>query len=81
MFKECLKNNIFPFIIEDNLKAEYYKSLNNAQINNKYDDLLKFCKKEQEDYFENIKDFIYSKDELEEVMKELQNDLEEDIEI
>ena len=45
MFKECLKKYIFPFIIEDNLKAEYYKSLNNAQINNEYDDLLKFCKK------------------------------------
>lgn len=81
MFKECLKNNIFPFIIKDELKGEYYKALNNAQINKDYDYLLDFCKKEQEDYFENIKDFIYSKDELEEVMKELQNDLEEDIEI
>lgn len=70
MFKECLKNHIFPFIIEDELKGEYYKSLNNAQLNNNYDDLLDFCKKEQENYFNNVKDFIYSKDELENVLQE-----------
>ena len=40
MFKECLKNNIFPFIIKDELKGEYYKALNNAQINKDYDYLL-----------------------------------------
>lgn len=27
MFKECLKNNIVPFIIEDNLKYFYYRGL------------------------------------------------------
>lgn len=27
MFKECLKNNIVPFIIEDNLKLFYYRGL------------------------------------------------------
>ena len=27
MFKECLKNNIVPFIIEDNLKMFYYRGL------------------------------------------------------
>ena len=27
MFKECLKNNIVPFIIEDNLKLYYYRGL------------------------------------------------------
>ena len=26
-FKECLKNNIVPFIIEDNLKLFYYRGL------------------------------------------------------
>ena len=25
MFKECLKHNIVPFIIEDNLKFFYYR--------------------------------------------------------
>ena len=27
MFKECLKYNIVPFIIEDNLKLSYYRGL------------------------------------------------------
>lgn len=27
MFKECLKNNIVPFIIEDTLKMYYYQGL------------------------------------------------------
>ena len=27
MFKECLRNNIVPFIIEDNLKMFYYRGL------------------------------------------------------
>ena len=28
MFKECLKHNIVPFIIDDNLKLFYYRGLN-----------------------------------------------------
>lgn len=27
LFKECLKNNIVPFIIEDDLKVFYYRGL------------------------------------------------------
>lgn len=27
MFKECLKHNIVPFIIEDNIKMFYYRGL------------------------------------------------------
>ena len=27
MFKECLRNNIVPFIIEDELKLYYYRGL------------------------------------------------------
>ena len=76
MFKECLKNNIYPFIIEDDLKGEYYKALNNAQVNNDYDSLLDFCEKEQESYFENVKEFIYSEEELEKIIRELQKDLD-----
>ena len=28
LFKECLKNNIVPFIIDENLKMFYYRGLN-----------------------------------------------------
>ncbi len=76
MFKECLKNNVFPFIIDNDLKAEYYKSLNCAQIDNNYDFFVDFCKKEQRSYFENIKSFIYTEEELEELVKDLKSDME-----
>lgn len=32
LFKECLKNNIIPFVANDSHKAEYYHALNTAQI-------------------------------------------------
>ena len=35
MFKECLKYNIVPFIIEDNLKMFYYRGLKNRRIGTK----------------------------------------------
>ena len=75
MFKECLKNNIFPFIIEDELKGEYYQNLNRAQTNDDYDNLIDFCKKEQINYFKNINIFIYTKEELDELMENLENNI------
>ena len=30
LFKECLKNDIIPFVINDRRKAEYYHALNTA---------------------------------------------------
>ena len=71
MFKECLKNDIYPFIIEDDLKGEYYKALNDAQMNNDYDSLVEFCIKEQEKYFESIKLFLYSQEELKDIASEI----------
>ena len=32
LFKECLKHNIVPFIIEDNLKLFYYRGLHPAFV-------------------------------------------------
>ena len=31
LFKECLKNDIIPFVVNDSRKAEYYHALNTAQ--------------------------------------------------
>ena len=36
MFKECLKCNIVPFIIEDNLKLYYYHGLKERDHENGY---------------------------------------------
>lgn len=70
MFKECLKNGVFPFVIEDIEKASYYKYLNESQLNNKYDNLINLCKKEQEKYFNDIKYLIYTEEELRDLNKD-----------
>ena len=36
MFKECLKYNIVPFIIEDNLKMFYYRGLKEWDFERNY---------------------------------------------
>ena len=41
LFKECLKNNIVPFIIEDDLKMYYYRGLH--EWNNEHGYLLDTC--------------------------------------
>ncbi|MFV0364192.1 MAG: Fic family protein [Suipraeoptans sp.] len=58
LFKECLRNNVMPFIIGDDRKANYYECLNNAQQNEVYGPLIQFFEQEQERYTEMVKDFI-----------------------
>ena len=48
MFKECLKHNIVPFIIEDNLKMYYYRGL--KEWNNEKDYLTDTCLTAQDKY-------------------------------
>lgn len=48
MFKECLKYNIVPFIIEDNLKMFYYRGL--KEWNNKKGYLMDTCLTAQDRY-------------------------------
>lgn len=48
MFKECLKYNIVPFIIEDNLKLFYYRGL--KEWNNEKGYLTDTCLTAQEQY-------------------------------
>ena len=48
MFKECLKYNIVPFIIEDNLKMFYYRSL--KEWNNEKGYLTDTCLTAQDKY-------------------------------
>lgn len=57
MFKECLKNNIFPFIIEDSRKGDYYYALNRAQKGDN-DKLIEFISEEQKEYYNKIKDLL-----------------------
>ena len=43
LFKECLKENIVPFIIDDKYKREYYNGLQKWQINKEKNYLLETC--------------------------------------
>jgi len=55
MFRECLKNNIFPFIIDDNNKQYYYRGLKEFGKVRGY--LIDTCLSAQDTYTEWVKYF------------------------
>ena len=55
MFKECLKNNIVPFIIDENLKMFYYRGLDKWRMEKGY--LLDTCLSAQDKFKEYLKYF------------------------
>lgn len=55
MFKECLKNNIVPFIIDDSLKLFYYKGL--SEWNNEKGYLTDTCLSAQDKFKQYLKYF------------------------
>ncbi len=60
-FKECLKNNIVPFIILDKEKLFYYRGLNQYQTNKEKGYLIDTCLNAQDQYTEMIKYYIENK--------------------
>ena len=50
MFKECLKNNIVPFIIDEEHKLFYYRGLKNYNEDKAY--LIETCLSAQDKYIE-----------------------------
>lgn len=59
IYKECLRNNITPAIIEDNRKGEYYHVLNIAQHKKEYAKLYGFIQDEQKIYSEKVNGFLF----------------------
>lgn len=57
-FKECLKNNIVPFIILDKDKLFYYRGLNQYQTNNEKGYLIDTCLNAQDQYKIIIERFL-----------------------
>ena len=55
LFKECLKNNVVPFIINDELKMFYYRGLNEWKNERGY--LIDTCLMAQ-DKFKNYLDYF-----------------------
>ena len=60
-FKECLKNNIVPFIILDKEKLFYYRGLNQYQTNKEKGYLIDTCLNAQDQYTGMIKYYIGNK--------------------
>lgn len=57
-FKECLKNNIVPFIILDKEKLFYYRGLNQYQTNREKGYLIDTCLNAQDQYGSMIEHFL-----------------------
>ncbi len=57
-FKECLKNNIVPFIILDKEKLFYYRGLNQFQTNKEKGYLIDTCLNAQDQYINIIRYFL-----------------------
>lgn len=58
LFKECLKNNIIPFIVNDVNKGDYYHALSEASLNKDYVPLFDFFQKEQKAFEKMSEGFI-----------------------
>lgn len=57
IFRECLKNDICPFIVQDINRAAYVTSLKKAQTENDFAGLVKYFAKEQFVYMEHCRYF------------------------
>ena len=58
LFKECLRNRIIPFVLDDQNKAEYYHGLNTAQNQGDLNMLVSLFESEQVKYEKTVKDFV-----------------------
>lgn len=57
MFRECLANNICPFIIQDKNRSRYVTSLKKAQTEGDYLNLIKYFEDEQAGYMQQCQYF------------------------
>ena len=58
LFRECLRHNIAPLIIEDVNRPEYLSALKKYRENGKTEDLIALFQKEQEYYWEQCQYFL-----------------------
>lgn len=57
MFRECLVNDLCPFIVQDKNRAAYVTSLKKAQTEHDYTDLVKYLQAEQSEYLVHCRYF------------------------
>jgi Fic family protein len=60
IFRECLRNNIVPFIFDADNKIAYRTALNTSQKSGDYTLLLKVAETAQKKYYEAVKGMIIS---------------------
>lgn len=58
LFRECLKNEIVPIVIEDANRNEYLEALKEYRESKSLDKLIKLFEKEQQFYLEKCKYFV-----------------------
>lgn len=58
IFKECLKNNIVPFIVLDKDKMFYYRGLKEYQLNKEKGYLIDTCLNAQDQYAKMVKEYL-----------------------
>ena len=58
MFRECLNNDIMPFIIEDRNKDFYIRGMREYQLNNEKGYLLDTCLNSQDNYKRLVESFL-----------------------
>ena len=79
ILKQCFDANIVPVIVSDNEKLLYYQALHMTQTEHQYGKLLEFFEKEQEKYYENVKDFVILFKEKEQASSFFSEPKEEDL--
>lgn len=57
MFRECLVNDIYPFIVQDKNRAVYITALKKAQTEKDCSDLVEYFESEQKEYVEHCQYF------------------------
>lgn len=58
LFRECLKHNLIPFVIEDSKRAIYLDALKKYRDSKELKDLTQLFGEEQEVYFEKVSYFL-----------------------
>jgi Fic family protein len=61
LFRECLRNDVFPVLITDDTKARYYKSLTDMREGNP-ETFLMYAKDQQEELFSMVEPFLMARE-------------------
>ena len=55
LYKECLKEGIIPFIVDDSNESQYYSALEILQLGDNKEPLLTYFQGEQKNYINDLK--------------------------